>query len=92
MKYIGEVEDVFDISSLGCVVVPGIPYTFEPSISVGGKLQFNNPSGSVFSAELQGFEMINRGKPMSHTPFSIDRSVKKGDIEIGAKIYLLKNE
>ncbi|WP_345846168.1 hypothetical protein [Shewanella algae] len=90
MKFIEEVEDVFDISGRGCVVVPGIPYDFEPSLSVGTRLQFNNPSGSIVTATLQGLEMINRGKPMNHAPFSVDRSIKKGDIEIGATMYLVE--
>ena len=90
MKFIEEVEDIFDISGRGCVVVPGIPYSFEPSVGIGAKLQFNNPSGSTVTATLQGLEMINRGKPMDHAPFSLDPSVKKGDIEIGAKMYLIE--
>ncbi len=91
MKFIEEVEDVFDISGRGCVVVPGIPYSFEPSVGAGAKLQFDNPSGSMVTATLQGLEMIHRGKPMNHVPFSVDRSVKKGDIEIGAKMYLVES-
>lgn len=90
MKFIEEVEDVFDISGRGCVVVPGIPYSFEPSVGVGTQLQFNNPSGTIVRAALQGLEMINRGKPMNHAPFSLDRSVKLGDIEVGAKMYLVE--
>ena len=90
MKFIEEVEHVFDISGRGCVVVPGIPNSFEPSLSVGAQLQFNNPSGSIVRATIQGIEMINRGKLMNHSPFSLDRSVKKSDIEPGAKMYLVK--
>lgn len=90
MMFIEEVEDIFDISGRGCVVVPGIPYSFEPSVGVGAKLQFKNPSGSIVTATLQGLEMINRSKPMNHAPFSLDRSVKKGDIEVGAKMYLVE--
>ncbi|MGI0117043.1 hypothetical protein [Zooshikella sp. RANM57] len=71
-------------------MVPGIPYDFEPSVRVGAKLQFNNPSGSIVTATLQGLEMINRGKPMNHAPFSVDPSIKKGDIEVGAKMYLVE--
>ena len=89
MKFIEEVEDVFEINGRGCVVVPGVPLGFEPNVGVGAKLQFFNPSGSTVTATLKGLEMINRGKQMKHAPFSLDSSVKKGDIEMGAKIYLI---
>lgn len=89
MKYIEEVEDIFDISGRGCIIVPGIPYSFEPKIGKDSILEFENPSGSKVTARIQGFEMINRGKPMQHAPFSLESSIKKGDIEIGAKIYLV---
>ena len=89
MRYIEEVEDIFDISGRGCVIVPGIPYFFELKIDIDSILEFHNPSGSKVSARIIGFEMINRGKPMQHAPFSLDRTVKKGDIEKGAKMYLV---
>ena len=91
MKFIEEVEDIFDISDRGCVVVPGIPYSFEPSVSVGAKLQFDNPSGSVVTATLQGLEVISRGKPMNHAPLLLDHSVNQGDIEVGAKMHLVES-
>ncbi len=90
MKFIEEVEDVFDISGRGYVIVPGIPYSFEPAICIGAELEFHNPSGSIVSATLKGIEMVNRGRPMEHAPFSVNREIKKGDIEVGAKLYLVK--
>lgn len=92
MKFIEEVEDVFSISGRGCVIVPGIPYSFEPKIGSGVKIQFHNPSGSIVTTTIQGLEMINRGKPMNHAPFSVDKSIKKSEIELGAKIYLINDE
>ena len=92
MKFIEEVEGVFDISGRGCVIVPGIPYSFEPVIGIGAELEFHNPSGSIVSTTLKGVEMINRGRPMNHVPFCVNRNVKKCDIEIGAKLYLISYE
>lgn len=92
MKFIEEVEDVFDISGLGCVIVPGIPYGFESAIGKDSILEFRNPSGSIKRTTIQAFEMINRGKPLKHAPFSLPREVEKCDVELGAKIYLVENE
>lgn len=92
MKFIEKVEDVFDVSGRGCVIVPGIPYSFEPKIGVGAELEIRNPSGRRVHAILKGVEMINRGRPMKHAPFLVDRDVKKSDIEIGAELYLITYE
>ena len=92
MKLIEEVEDIFNISGRGCVIVPGIPYFFEPKIGSGVKIEFHNPSGSIVTTTIQALEMINRGKPMKHAPFSVDKSIKKSEIELGAKIYLVTDE
>lgn len=91
MEYLSKVEDVFDITGRGCVIVPGIPYSFQPPLKIGAKLQFQNPSGSKVNTVLKGVEMINRGKPMDHSPFLVDSHVKKGDIEIGAEVYYVPN-
>ena len=92
MKFIEEVENIFDISGRGCVIVPGIPRGFELTVTVGDELEFRNPSGTIVRTTLSGVEMINSGKLMNHTPFSIASNVKKGDIEIGAKLYLVSND
>ncbi|PKM04301.1 MAG: hypothetical protein CVV16_05450 [Gammaproteobacteria bacterium HGW-Gammaproteobacteria-6] len=92
MKYIEEVEDVFDITGKGCVVVPGIPCGFEPTIGKDSILEFQNPSGTKVRARILGFEMINRGRPMNHAPFSLERLVKKGDVEQGAKMFLVNDD
>ncbi len=92
MKFIEEVEHVFEISGRGCVIAPGIPYSFDPSIKIGDRIQFNNPSGSVVLTSLRGIEMLNRGKPMEHVPFSVEITVKTLDIEVGAKFYLVSSE
>lgn len=91
MKYIEEVEDIFDISGRGCVIVPGIPYSFEPKIGKDSILEFQNPSGSKVTARIMCFEMINRGKLTQYAPFSLERNIKKSDIEKGAKIYLVND-
>jgi translation elongation factor EF-Tu-like GTPase len=92
LKFIEKVEDIFDISGRGCVIVPGIPYSFDVSVGIGAKIEIRNPSGSVVQATLTGIEMINRGRLMEHAPFSVSRDVKKSDIEIGAELYLISYE
>jgi len=39
MKLIAEIEDVFDISRRGCVIVPGVPHDFEPSVNINSIIE-----------------------------------------------------
>lgn len=91
MKFIEEIEDVFDITKRGCVIVPGVPYNFEPPVNINSLIEIHNPDGSVVKTRIVGFEMINRGRLMEHAPFSIPKSVNKNEISIGAKVYLIEN-
>ena len=92
MEYLSKVDDVFDITGRGCVIAPGIPYSFQPPLKIGAKLLFRNPNGTEIKTIFKGVEMINRGKPMDHAPFLVDSNVKKGDIQIGAELYYIPND
>ena len=91
MRLICTIEDVFDITSRGCVVVPGVPYEFPVSVGIGARLLIEKPSGERIETTLAGLEMINRGKPMNHAPFSVERNTRKADLPIGSQVFLLEN-
>ena len=88
MKYVEDLEDIFDIKHLGLVVAPGIPYSFSPPTQVGDDIEFRNPSGSIIKTKIKSFLMLNRGKKMEHLPFSVERNFEKTEVEAGAKYYM----
>lgn len=89
MQLLFEIEDVFDIGGRGCVLVPGVPYELGQNVKLGAQLLIIAPAGEETRTSIQGFEMINRGRPMNHAPFSVPRSVKKESLPVGSKVYLL---
>ena len=89
MEFLSEVEDVFNITGRGCVIVPGIPFAYSPPVKIGAELELRNPSGTIFRTQLKGVEMINRGKPWEYAPCLLDSNIQKHEIEIGAKLYLV---
>ena len=91
MKFIEKIEYIFDVTRRGCVIIPGVPYSFEPPVNIGSIIEIHNPDGTVIKTRIVRFEMINRGRLMEYVPFSIPKSVKKSDISIGADIYLVEN-
>ncbi len=92
MKFVNTIDDVFDIGGRGCVVVPGVPFTFGKDVKVGSEIEIRNPSGRIIRTTIKAFEMINRGRPMDSAPFLLPRDVKKQDIEAGSEVFLLTND
>ena len=88
MKYLNEIEDVFDIEGRGCIIAPGIPFTVDPPVTVGDEVEIHNPNGKIIVTKIKGIAMLNRGKPMNAAPFTVNGKIKKSDIELGAKLYL----
>ncbi len=69
--------------------MPGVPYGLEQDVKRGAQLLITTTAGEEIRTSIHGFEMINRGRPMNHAPFSVPRSVKKESLPVGSKVYLL---
>ncbi len=90
MEYLFEIEDVFEISGRGCVIVPGIPKAFNRPVPVGSKLVIEHPDGNKIETRITGIEMINRGRPLQASPFSVSRSTTKVELPIGSKVFFVQ--
>jgi len=88
MLFLFEIEHVFNISGRGCVVAPGIPYSLSVDVRVGAQIVIETPSGARLETKISAFEMINRGKPMEHAPFSLPRTILKEQVPVGSRVYL----
>jgi hypothetical protein len=88
MQFLFEIEDVFDIGGRGCVLVPGVPYAFGRDVKTGAQL-IETPQGAQVRTNIAAFEMIHRGRPMVHAPFSLPCAVAKASLPVGSKVYLL---
>lgn len=88
MGFLFEIDDVFDITGRGCVLVPGVPYASKQEVRVGSEIVVQRPDGSVLETSVSGFEMINRGRPMEHAPFSVPKYVRKEDLPPGSRVFL----
>lgn len=86
------VEDAFQITDRGCVLVPG-PSTEEGSqpIQIGDRLCLRKPDGHSFETVIAGLEMIRRRpRPKVITaPILLPRNVAKGDVPVGTEVWLL---
>jgi len=91
MKFLFKVEDVFDITGRGIVLVPGLSGDDEvPVVRIGDPLVLRLPSGLSIQTKLAAFEMVNyHTKPRRVClPISLPKEIKKGDIPIGTEVFL----
>ena len=56
MRFLFEIEDVFDIDGRGCVLVPGVPYAFGGDVKAGERLLIVTPEGEHVQTNIAGFE------------------------------------
>lgn len=86
------VEDAFEITGRGCVLVPG-PSAEEGSqpIRIGDRLCLRKPDGHSLDTVIAGVEIIGRRpRPKVVTaPIVLPKDVTKGDVPIGTEVWLL---
>ncbi|MEO0453679.1 MAG: hypothetical protein AAFY98_06025 [Verrucomicrobiota bacterium] len=90
------IEDVFEISGRGCVVVPGIPRDISSDRKVwrGACISLHLPDGRNIETHIEEIEMIRYGggSPPDDIAFLLPKKFKKSDIPIGTEIYLEDNK
>ncbi|MCX2796254.1 hypothetical protein [Microbulbifer thermotolerans] len=90
MKYIFEVEDVFNLTNRGCVLAPGVSSNAECPVLVGSKIVIVRPDGSELETKINGIEIIRSVQtPVKFNPILLPRDIEKSKVPIGSKVYLL---
>jgi len=62
MTRLFKIEDVFEISERGCVILPCIPAESDFKIPVKDPIQLRTPSGRVFDTQIAGIEFAHGRK------------------------------
>jgi len=88
------VEDAFQITGRGCILVPGpAAATGGPSVKVGTPIRLGLADGTVQDTHICGLEMLNFGprpRPAVITaPILLPKDFRKEDVPIGTKVFLL---
>ena len=88
------VEQAFQISGRGCVLVPGIPPTPGlPPVRVGDPIRLVKPNGESIETSVHGVEMINYGqrpRPTTiYVPISVPHPITKDDVPPGTQVFYI---
>jgi len=87
--FISKIEDVFQITGRGCVVVPGIPESrTDLKIKVGDKVVLKRPDGSEVGTTICGIEMGNRS-PSRFIPLLLGSEITKDMAPIGTELWTM---
>lgn len=82
------VEDVFQITGRGCVIVPGFPADADLRGRVGGTLLLKRPDGSEITTTIRGFEFSGNPTLLERTGYAILLAdVTKADVPIGTEVW-----
>ncbi|MFN0044865.1 MAG: hypothetical protein ACKVOS_00175 [Sphingorhabdus sp.] len=87
-KLLSVVEDVFEISGRGpVVIVPGIPRQGDWHVKIGDSLTLKLPDGTITSTEVRGIEMASLPHPRS-IPILLGLGLTKCDVPIGTEVWV----
>jgi len=93
MTLLFKVEDVFDISGRGCVLVPVIPNDLDLKIRPKDQIQLRTPDGLVFDSHIASIEFLHGKKPDGSRgcrfAIMLPRDLVKQDVPVGTEVWLL---
>lgn len=91
--FLFKVEEAFQISGRGCVIVPGVPPGLSNvTIKVGSSIRLIKPNGEELDTTVAGVELINYGarRPtVLSVPIMLAQPVTKQDVPSGTQVFLI---
>lgn len=88
------VEDAFQITGRGCVLVPG-PSTEPggPALRVGDPIRLVKPNGQEIETLVRGIEMIHRRPPpkVVTAPILLSKEITKDQVPVGTRVLLVRD-
>jgi len=81
MTFFSKVEDVFQISGHGCVVVPSIPRSsLDFQLHARDSIQLRNPDGRILDTYIAGIEILCGPKVIDRMAFLLPGNITKEDV------------
>jgi hypothetical protein len=89
------VEDAFQITGRGCILVPGpVAEPGGPTLHVGDPIRLVRPDGKVIDTTVRAFEMIGRRPPpkVITAPILLPPEITKDQVPIGTHVLSLRDQ
>jgi hypothetical protein len=86
LKHLSIVEDIFQITGRGLVVVPGVPGEGNWRVKIGDAVVLKRPDGTEIATIIRGIEMVRAKREMF--PLLLGLELNKTDVPIGTEIWI----
>jgi hypothetical protein len=91
--YLSKVEDFFEVSGRGCVIVPAVPHSeADFRLHVLDPIQLRSSGGRVLDTYVAGIEILCGPQVVDRIAFLLPADVVKKDVPSGAEIWLIREE
>jgi len=87
MKFLFKVEEVFEISGRGCVIVPAISEGQDFKIRLGEAIQLRTPEGRTLNTHIGSVELLTTAGP-SRIAIMLPPDVLSRDVAKGSDVWL----
>jgi translation elongation factor EF-Tu-like GTPase len=93
MTLLFRVEDVFDISGRGCVLVPAIPNGLDFKIKPSDQIQLRTPDGRVLDSRIASVEFLygknEDGNKHCRMAIMLPNGIVKEEVPKGTEVWIL---
>lgn len=89
------VEDAFQITGRGCVLVPGpSAEPGGPALRVGDPIRLVKPDRQEIDTLVRGVEMIHRRPPpkVVTAPILLPKQITKDQVPVGTRVLLMRDQ
>jgi hypothetical protein len=91
MIFLSKVEDAFQISGHGCVVVAAVSRSnLKVRLHVRDSIQLRIPDGSVLDTYVAGIEIVCGPEARDNLAFLLPEDISKQGVPAGTEIWLIQ--
>ena len=87
MRLLFKVEDVFDITGRGCVLVPVVPDGLDFKIRAEDRIQLRTPTGRLVDTHIASIELLKMRDSPCRMTIMLPRDLTKNDVPVGTEIW-----
>jgi len=92
MRFLFKIEDVFEISGRGCVIVPAIPEGTDFKIRARDAIQLRTPEGRTLNTYIRAVEMVKVAAGPCRIAIMLPPDVLKQDVAEGSEVWLTQGQ
>lgn len=91
MIFFSKVEETFEISGRGCVIVPDVPRSsLHFRLRAQDSIQLRNRNGAVLDTYIASIEMLCGSKVKDRIAFLLPANITRKDVPNGTEIWLVR--